>query len=145
MSDHLWSAIFSVMVYCFEALVECDFILEAVWSKSLLASNPKGLKKIKAMLGMLGDGENICGCLFMMELLPLGYHCMRTWQSLYQPDCWTPWNTNGMLIFFCSRRAWNATIGYLLPPSLPLSMENIANFEKFKQKTRHKYKKYCSS
>ena len=27
---------------------------------------------IKAMLGMLGGGENICGWLFMMELLPLG-------------------------------------------------------------------------
>ena len=24
------------------------------------------------MLGMLGGGENICGWLFMMELLPLG-------------------------------------------------------------------------
>ena len=34
--------------------------------------------KIKAMLGMLGGGENLCGQLFMMELLPLGYHCMRT-------------------------------------------------------------------
>ena len=29
------------------------------------------------MLGMLGSGENICGWLFMMELLPLGYHCIR--------------------------------------------------------------------
>ena len=36
------------------------------------------ISKIKAMLGMLGGGENICGWLFMMELLPLGYHCMRT-------------------------------------------------------------------
>ena len=34
--------------------------------------------KIKAMLGMLGGGENIYGWLFMMELLPLEYHCMRT-------------------------------------------------------------------
>ena len=34
--------------------------------------------RIKAMLGMLGGGENLCGWLFMMKLLPLGYHCMRT-------------------------------------------------------------------
>ena len=34
-------------------------------------------KKIKAMLGMLGSGENSCGWLFMMELLPLGYHCVE--------------------------------------------------------------------
>ena len=27
------------------------------------------------MPGMLGGGENICGWLFMMELLPFGYHC----------------------------------------------------------------------
>ena len=76
------------------------------------------------MLGMLGGGENLCGWLFIMELLSLGYHCMRTWQSLYQSeagrcswntDCWTTCNTNGMLIFFCSQRAWNATIRYLLP------------------------------
>ena len=32
---------------------------------------------IKAMLGMLGGGENICGWLFMMELLSLRYHCIR--------------------------------------------------------------------
>ena len=32
---------------------------------------------IKAMLGMLGGGENLCDWLFMMELLPLGCHCMR--------------------------------------------------------------------
>ena len=30
-------------------------------------------QEIKAMLGMLGGGENLCGWLFMMELLPLGY------------------------------------------------------------------------
>ena len=30
----------------FEALVECDFILEILWSKSLLASNPKRLKRL---------------------------------------------------------------------------------------------------
>ena len=28
--------------------------------------------KIKAMLGMPGGGENVCGWLFMMELLRLG-------------------------------------------------------------------------
>ena len=33
------------------------------------------------MLGMLGGGENICGWLFMMELLPLGCHCMRTYKA----------------------------------------------------------------
>ena len=34
----------------------------------------KAKPKIKAVLGMLGGGENICGWLFMMELLlPLGY------------------------------------------------------------------------
>ena len=33
---------------------------------------------IKAMLGMLGGGENLCGWLIMMELSPLGYHCIRT-------------------------------------------------------------------
>ena len=32
----------------------------------------------KSKLGILGDGEKICGWLFMMELLPLGYHWMRT-------------------------------------------------------------------
>ena len=32
--------------YHFEALVECDFILETLWSKSLLASSPKGLKNL---------------------------------------------------------------------------------------------------
>ena len=31
--------------YRSEALVECDFVLEVLWSKLLLASNPKGLKK----------------------------------------------------------------------------------------------------
>ena len=146
--------------------------------------------KIKAVLGMLDGGENTCGWLFMLELLPLGYHCMRTWQSLNQSeaehcswntDCWTNCNSSGtlsfaealtkqwqkvkkwrarknagkrkgkplvlpfslallarpadgfpvfwpvsqdsakesgsgMLIFFCSRRAWKATIRYLLPP-----------------------------
>ena len=30
--------------HCIEALIECDFILEVLWSKKLLASNPKGLK-----------------------------------------------------------------------------------------------------
>ena len=38
------------------------------------------------MLGMIGDGENIFGWLFMMELLFLGYHCMRTRESLYQSE-----------------------------------------------------------
>ena len=33
--------------------------------------------RIKAMFGMLGGGENICGWLFMMGLLPLEYHCIR--------------------------------------------------------------------
>ena len=36
------------------------------------------LKIIKAMLGMLGGGESLCSWVFMMELLLLGYHCMRT-------------------------------------------------------------------
>ena len=34
--------------------------------------------KIKTMFGMLGSRENLCGWLFIMELLPLGYHCIRT-------------------------------------------------------------------
>ena len=45
-------------------------------------------EKIKAMFGMLGGGENICGRLFMMELLPFqvipdhgnrqrGGHCLK--------------------------------------------------------------------
>ena len=38
----------------------------------------RNIDRIKAMLGMLGSGGNICGWLFMMELFPLGYHCMRT-------------------------------------------------------------------
>ena len=33
-------------MYCFVALVDCDFILKVLWSKSLLASNPKGLKNV---------------------------------------------------------------------------------------------------
>ena len=37
--------------YCFEALVECNFILEVLWSKSLLASNPKGPKNWTFLLG----------------------------------------------------------------------------------------------
>ena len=31
--------------YRFGALADCDFILEVLWSKSPLASNPKGLEK----------------------------------------------------------------------------------------------------
>ena len=41
--------------------------------RMILAENDR----IKAMLGMLGGGENIFGWLFMMELLSLGYHCIR--------------------------------------------------------------------
>ena len=54
---------------------------------------------IKAMLGMLGGGENLCDWLFMMEILPLGYHCMRTWQSLYlsEAGCCS-WNTEPLVI-----------------------------------------------
>ena len=37
-----------------------------------------GILIIKAMLGMLGGGENLCDWLFMMELLPLRYYSMRT-------------------------------------------------------------------
>ena len=37
---------------------------------------------IKAMLGMLGGGENICGWLVMMELLPLGYHWHKEMRKL---------------------------------------------------------------
>ena len=36
--------------YCFEALVKFDIILEALWFNSLLASNPKGLKKLNFSL-----------------------------------------------------------------------------------------------
>ena len=35
------------------------------------------IRTIKAMSGMLGGRENTCGWQFMMELLPLGYHCIR--------------------------------------------------------------------
>ena len=32
--------------YRYEVLIECDLNLEVLWSKSLLSSNPKGLKKL---------------------------------------------------------------------------------------------------
>ena len=79
------------------------------WDISSPGFHSDRLVEIKAMFGMLGGGENICGWLFIMELLPLGYHCIRKWQSLSQSDagscswntdCWTTWNTNGMLILF---------------------------------------------
>ena len=51
--------------------------------------------KIKAMLGMLGGAENICGWLFMMQLLPLGYHRIRKSQSLSQSEAGRyGWNTD---------------------------------------------------
>ena len=37
----------------------------------------RNVDRIKAMLGMLGGGENMCDWLFMMGLLPLGYHWIR--------------------------------------------------------------------
>ena len=75
---------------------------------------------IKAMLGMLGGGENICGWVFMMELLPLvslhkkmteagtqtelfvilmaclfsfvaGEHEMQPSGTCYHPDCHCRW------------------------------------------------------
>ena len=55
---------------------EGDFNL--FFDSFLDADGGKPQLKIKGMLGMLGGGENLCGWLFMMELLPLGYHCMRT-------------------------------------------------------------------
>ena len=52
------------------------------WIKCVHTANAitKPIEKcfLDLMLGMLGGGENMCGWVFMMELLPLGYPCMRT-------------------------------------------------------------------
>ena len=57
---------------------------------------PSLTPKIKAMPGMLGGGENICGWLFMMELLPLGYHCTKKRRSYLSQtqDAAYSWNTD---------------------------------------------------
>ena len=47
------------------------------YADSFSSNVEDNIDKIKAMLGMLGGGESICGWLFIMELLPLRYHCLR--------------------------------------------------------------------
>ena len=95
--------------------------LQPFWSK-------RSWYKIKAMLRMLGGGENICGWLFMMELFTLGV-------SLHQKMTEAGTHTAEPVVIltvclfpFVAEENEMQPSG-LLPPLLPLSMENIANFE----------------
>ena len=55
-------------MYGFEALVDCDFILKVLWSKSLLVSNPKGLKKSELFSQGTEECQNLrCECLIIVD------------------------------------------------------------------------------
>ena len=57
-------------MYCFEALslVDFDFILKVLWPKSLLASDPKGLKKVNFFSQGTGKCQNLrYECLIIVD------------------------------------------------------------------------------